>query len=182
LNNNNVSCSAYPTLLGVSFNLGFYDDGGLIAGTFSNLTFSGYTTNGVIVWSEVCFYNATNICKIVRVYAVTEVIGDNWFYGVAGGNGIVGVGPSSPFIRQFIDVSTNTQTYSIVVGRGAQQPVTATLGATTTSPTNITFGAQTNTYYTNQTSSLNLTADPTTGTYYLSQSQSNVLGLGFGQT
>lgn len=57
----------------------------------------------------------------------------------------------------------------------------ANLGLTTTSPTNITFGAQTDTFYSNQTSFLNLTADQTTGTYYLSKQQSGVLGLGFGQ-
>jgi len=82
------------------------------------LTFSGYTANGFIVLNEVCFYNAT-LCKIVSVYAVTEITADNWFFGVAGGNGIVGVGPNSPFVRQFIDPITNVQTYSIVVGRGS---------------------------------------------------------------
>jgi hypothetical protein len=181
LNNNNVSCSAYPTLVGASFNLGMADDSGLIIGSFTGLTFSGYTTSGFVVLNEVCFYNAT-VCKIIRVYAVTIISANTWFYGVAGGNGMVGVGPSSPFVRQFIDVSTNTQTYSIVVGRGSQQITSGTLGATTTAPTNITFGVQADSYYANQTSFLNLTADQTTGTYYLSKSQSGVLGLGFGQT
>lgn len=54
------------------------------------------------------------------VYVVTEIIANNWFYGIAGGNGILGVGPNSPYLRQFIDVQTNTQTYSVVIGRGDQ--------------------------------------------------------------
>lgn len=65
-----MSCTAYPTLLGDSFNLGLADDANLIVGTFNGLTFSGYTTNGFIVIDEVCFYNAT-VCKVIRVYAVT---------------------------------------------------------------------------------------------------------------
>jgi len=147
------------------------------------LTFSGYTTNGFIVLNEVCFYNVT-VCKVIRIYAVTVITANHWFYGVAGGNGIVGVGVGSPFVRQFTDVATNTQTYSIVVGRGSNQVITAgTLGATTTTaPTNITFGVEANSYYANLTSFLNLTADPNTGTFYLSRNQNGVLGLGFGQT
>jgi hypothetical protein len=62
------------------------------------LTFSGYNTSGTIVLDEVCFYNSS-VCKIVRVFAVTQIFADNWFYGIAGGYGIVGVGPGSPFIR-----------------------------------------------------------------------------------
>lgn len=134
---------------------------------FTGLTFSGYNTSGFIVLDEVCFFNSS-VCKIVRVYAVTIVISDQWFYGIQGGYGIVGVGPGSPFVRQFTDAATNTQTYSIVVGRGVNQPTTGTLGATTTQPTNITFGPTSNTYYSNLTSYLNMTADPATGTYYLS--------------
>jgi hypothetical protein len=114
------------------------------------LIFSGYTTNGFVVFNEVCFYNAT-VCKVVRLYVVTQVTANNWFFGVAGGNGIVGVGIGSPFVRQFTDVATNTQTYSIVVGRGVNQITTGTLGATTTAPTNITFGVEANSYYANQT-------------------------------
>lgn len=145
------------------------------------MTFSGYVTNGAIVLSSVCLQNV-NTCKVNVVYVVTEIIANNWFYGIAGGNGILGVGPNSPYLRQFIDVQTNTQTYSVVVGRGEQQPTLKSLGATTTAPTNITLGAQIDPYYnnTNLTSFLNLTADPTTGTYYLSNQQSGVLGLGFG--
>lgn len=81
-----------------SFPLSFADDSGLIVGSFSTLTFSGYITNGVIVLNEVCFYNQS-VCKIVRVYVVTEILADQWFYGVSGGNGILGVGPNSPFVR-----------------------------------------------------------------------------------
>jgi hypothetical protein len=95
------------------------EDAGLIIGTFTGLTFSGYTTNGLVVINEVCFYNNT-LCKVASVYAVTEITANNWFYGINGGNGIIGVGPNSPFVRQFIDPFTNTQTYSIVVGRGSQ--------------------------------------------------------------
>jgi hypothetical protein len=167
--NLNVSCTAYPTLLGDSFNLGLADESGLIIGSFTNMTFSGYLTSGFIVLNEVCFYNAT-VCKIIRIYVVTIVSANNWFYGVAGANGMVGVGPGSPFVRQFIDVSTNTMTYSIVVGRGSSQVTKGTLGATTTAPTNITFGVQADSYYANQTSYLSLTADQNTGTYYLSSS------------
>ena len=47
---------------------------------------------------EVCFYNST-VCKIVRVYVVDTVVADQWFYGINGGFGIVGVGPGSPFVR-----------------------------------------------------------------------------------
>ena len=118
LNNNSVPCSSYPTLLSLQFNLNSADEAGLILGTFTGLTFSGYTTNGFVVLNEVCFYNTT-LCKVVSVYAVTEITANHWFYGVNGGNGIVGVGPNSPFVRQFIDPFTNTQTYSIVVGRGS---------------------------------------------------------------
>ena len=145
------------------------------------MTFSGYVTNGAIVLSSVCLQNV-NTCKVNVVYVVTEIIANNWFYGIAGGNGILGVGPNSPYLKQFIDVQTNTQTYSVVVGRGAQQPTLKSLGATTTAPTNITLGAQIDPYYNNSnlTSFLNLTADSTTGTYYLSSQQSGVLGLGFG--
>lgn len=83
------------------------------------MTFSGYVTNGAIVLSSVCLENV-NTCKVNVVYVVTEIIANNWFYGIAGGNGILGVGPNSPYLRQFIDVQTNTQTYSVVVGRGDQ--------------------------------------------------------------
>ena len=95
------------------------DEAGLILRPFTGLTFSGYTANGFVVLNEVCFYNAT-LCKVASVYAVTEITANHWFYGVNGGNGIVGVGPNSPFVRQFIDPATNTQTYSIVVGRGSE--------------------------------------------------------------
>jgi hypothetical protein len=47
------------------------------------------------------------------------VTANNWFFGIAGGYGIFGLGPSSPFTKQFINVETNTLTYSIVVGRGS---------------------------------------------------------------
>lgn len=144
------------------------DDAGLIIGAFTGLTFSGYVTNGFVVANEVCYYNTT-ICKNVRLYAVTQITADHWFYGVQGGSGIIGVGPGSPFVRQFIDVATNTQTYSIVVGRGSSQITAGTLGASTSAQTNITFGVQAESPYANQTSFLSLTADQTTGSYYLSK-------------
>jgi len=53
-----------------------------------------------------CFYNST-ICKAVRVYVVTQIIANNWFFGINGGFGIVGVGPGSSFARQFTDPVTN---------------------------------------------------------------------------
>ena len=147
------------------------------------MTFSGYVTNGSIVLSSVCLWNVET-CKVNRIYVVTAILANNWFYGIAGGNGILGIGPNSPYLRQFIDESTNTQTYSVVVGRGTQQPTLKALGqaAATTSPTNITLGAQIDPFYnsTNLTSFLNLTADSTSGTYFLSTQQSGVLGLGFG--
>jgi hypothetical protein len=110
--------------------------------------------------NEVCFYNQTT-CKIVRIYVVDQIIADQWFYGVAGGSGILGVGPNSPFVRQFTDVATNTQTYSIVVGRASSAPTSATLGATpnVTQTTNITFGPSNDPYYAAQTNYLTLTAD-----------------------
>jgi len=84
--------------LNSSFNLGFADDNGQIIGTFNLLTFSGYITSGFIVIDEVCFYNSS-VCKIVRVFLVDTVLADQWFYGINGGFGIVGVGPGSPFVR-----------------------------------------------------------------------------------
>jgi len=156
------------------------DDKGQVIGSFSNFAFSGYIGNGSIVLNQVCFYNDTT-CKVVRVYVVTEILANTWFFGISGGNGIVGVGPNSAFIRRFVDVATNTQTFSIVVGRGTLAPVSGTLGASTTAATNITFGASNDPYYSNMTSLLNLTANSTTGSYSLSTSQSGVLGLGFGQ-
>ena len=93
----------------------------------------------------------------------------------------MGVGPNSPFVRQFTDVATNTQTYSIVVGRASQAPTNGILEASTTQPTNITFGPSIDPYYATQPF-LTLTADQTTGTYKLSQNQNGVLGLGFVQT
>lgn len=133
------------------------------------MTFSGYITSGFVVFDQVCFYNST-VCKLVRVYVVDTILADQWFYGIAGGFGIVGVGPGSPFVRQFTDPETNTQQYSIVVGRGVQQPTQATRlpSAQTAAPTNITFGPPNDPYYASLTSLLNLTSDPVTGTYYLS--------------
>jgi hypothetical protein len=151
--------------------LSFADDNGLVVGSFTTLTFSGYITSGSIVLNEVCIYNQT-ICKIVRVYVVTQILADQWFYGVAGGSGILGVGPNSAFVRQFTDVATNTQTYSIVVGRASTAPTNAILGAVanTTQSTNITFGPSNDPYYAAQSNYLTLTADQTTGTYKLSTS------------
>lgn len=81
LNNNTVFCTEYPTLVPCEFNLGLADDTKLIVGSFNNLTFSGYVTNGNVVLQEVCFENYT-FCKVVRVYAVTQIIANNWFDGV----------------------------------------------------------------------------------------------------
>lgn len=94
----NQSCAAWPTLVTSDFPLSFADDNGLVVGSFTTLTFSGYITSGSIVLNEVCIYNQT-ICKIVRVYVVTQILADQWFYGVSGGSGILGVGPNSAFVR-----------------------------------------------------------------------------------
>jgi len=48
---------------------------GHVIGSFNPLTFSGYITSGVIVLNQVCFYNQS-VCKIVRVYVVTEIYAD----------------------------------------------------------------------------------------------------------
>ena len=94
-------------------------------GYFTNLTFSGYVGSGQIVLNNVCIYGQTantSLCKVVSVYVVDQIVQDTWFYGVGGGSGILGVGIGSPFVRQFTDVATNTQTYSVVVGRSSQSP------------------------------------------------------------
>jgi hypothetical protein len=49
---------------------------------------------------------------------VTEITANNWFFGVSGGNGILGAGPNSPYLKQFIDPATFTQIISISVARG----------------------------------------------------------------
>jgi hypothetical protein len=67
------------------------------------MTFSGYNTSGSIVISSVCLINV-NVCKVNRIYVVTVITANNWFYGIAGGAGILGVGPNSPYLRQFIDI------------------------------------------------------------------------------
>jgi len=58
--------------------------------------------------------------------------------------------------------------YSIVVARQTNPIVKGTLGATTTT-TNITIGASSNSYYANNGTYLNLTASPS-GSYMLSTS------------
>jgi len=78
--------------------------------------FSGYNTSGFVVLSEICLTNSSN-CKVVQLYVVDQILSNNWFYGIQAGAGIVGIGPGSPFARQFIDINTNVQSYSIVVGR-----------------------------------------------------------------
>jgi len=47
-------------------------------------------------------------CKLNQLYVVTEITANNWFFGVSGGNGILGAGPNSPYLRQFIDPATFT--------------------------------------------------------------------------
>jgi len=59
----------------------------------------------------------TESCKVSYIYAVTSITANNWFFGIKGESGIMGIGPSSPFLKSFIDITTNTMTYSIVVGR-----------------------------------------------------------------
>jgi len=71
---------------------------GQVVGSFNGLTFSGYITSGSIVISSVCLINV-NVCKVNRIYVVTVISANNWFYGIAGGSGILGVGPNSPYLR-----------------------------------------------------------------------------------
>jgi hypothetical protein len=82
------------------------------------MIFSGYNTSGSTVLIEVCLVNLSDCRVNQRVYVVTSISANNWFWGVKGGYGILGGGPNSPYMRQFIDVATNTRTYSVVVGRG----------------------------------------------------------------
>ncbi len=67
--------------MNTTFPLSFADDSGQIIGSFTTLTFSGYVTSGFVVLNQVCFYNQA-LCKVVRVYVVTEILADQWFYGV----------------------------------------------------------------------------------------------------
>lgn len=81
-----------------SFNLTAANISRQIVGSFSGMTFSGYTTNGSIVLSSVCLTNV-NVCKVNRIYVVTVITANNWFFGIAGGAGILGVGANSPYLR-----------------------------------------------------------------------------------
>lgn len=105
-------CYAAPTYLNTNFT-----NTSEIIGPFGNKEFGGYLCNGYITWTTVC---VSQTCRLIQVYAVTEITEDSWIYGQSGAYGILGYGPKSPFWNQYID-QTGVAQFSVAL---AQSQVT----------------------------------------------------------
>jgi hypothetical protein len=72
----------------------------------------GFTVNGAVYPNMLCD-EVQIFCKIVDLFVADQITQDSWLYGRNASNGVIGMGPTSPYWMKFIDPDTNIASYAV---------------------------------------------------------------------